>query len=351
METMSWKLMKILTALKTQNFPFLKTHFKNMRLEQLETQWKRIDNKEIQGGFHSIRISPDSIPDLYIGFDRDGLRNLILSIPKPHSFRFKGVAKQNLSIDFFEESNHIVIKLVSSVYSDLFNDLILSLYKRICYMSNAEDYGNELIKAFYRWSGFFTDYTTNGLTDDVIKGLFGELTLLKELVKQSDSFSIDEVLESWKGPFDARNDFESDTKCTEVKTKEETKTEVRISSEFQLTLTPDKSLSLCIVSVSVNHEEGLTISELIDSVKELISERNGEMGILINALLQKGLFGGSLPLYDHLKFKPLEMSFYDCSADNFPKITSQNITLGIFEVSYNLRISQLEEFKISQIKL
>ena len=322
-----------------------------MRLEQLEAQWKRIDNKKIEGGFHSIRISPDSIPDLYLGFDSEGLRNLILSIPKPHSFRFKGVAKQNLSIDFFEESNHIVIKLISSVYSDLFNDLILSLYKRICYMSIAEEYGNELIKAFYRWSGFFTDHATNGLTDDIIKGLFGELTLLKEMVKQSDSFSIDAVLESWKGPYDAKNDFESDEKCTEVKTKEETKNEVRISSEFQLTLTPDKSLSLCIVSVSVNHANGLTISELIDSVKELVSERNGEMGILINALLQKGLFGSSLPLYDHLKFKPLEMTFYNCSADTFPKITTQNLALGIFEVSYNLRISQLEEFKISEIKL
>ena len=315
-----------------------------MSVEQIEMQWSRIDASKIESGFHSIRISPESIPELYLGVDQSGTRNLILSVPRPVEFRFKGTEKENLSIDFFTESNHIVLKLANPAFSDLFNDLILSLYNKIYTIRDPKQYGEEFIQAFHRWSGFFSNTSTMGLSEDSLKGIFGELILLKDMLEKSDSLSINNVLESWKGPYDALNDFESDSDCIEVKTKEDSKLQIRISSEFQLSPRADKTLSLCIVSVITDPIKGISLNSLVSQMRELIWERNGDMGILISALAKKGLINQNLKQYEYFRLRPLKMTFYDCDKPTFPKIIPENIANAISKVSYELNIVMLAEF-------
>lgn len=320
----------------------------DMTVEQIEAQWSKVNTTLIESGFHSIRISAECIPDLFLGIDNGGSRNLILSIPKYHQFGFKGVDKQNLSIEFYKESNHIVLKLVNPSFADLFNDLILSLYNKIFSISDVDAYGKEFIQAFYRWSGFFTDVLDAGLSEDLVKGIFGELLVLKDLIQESDALTINEILDSWKGPYDAVNDFEFDRSLIEVKTKDDSKIHVRISSEFQLNGKPDKQLSLCIVSVAADPINGLSIGEVIVSVKDLIWKRLGDITIFIKALSKKGLFNQNLSEYDHFKFRPIMIAFYDCESNTFPKITPKSIMEGVSEVLYYLRVSALEEFKTSE---
>lgn len=320
----------------------------SINLEKIEYQWSKINTEKVENGLYSIRISAESIPELFLGIDKIGSRNLILSIPRPYEFRFKGSEKENLSIDFFRESNHIVVKLENPSFNDLFNDLILSLYNKISWMSNTEEYGKEFIQTFHRWSGFFSNLSSTGLSEDTLKGIFGELILLRNMLRNSDSLTVNSILESWKGPYDAVNDFESDLACIEVKTKENSKPQVRISSEFQLATKPDKTLSLCIVSVVTDPIDGISISDLISQVRELIWERDGDMTILINALAKKGLISDYISTYDHFKLSPLKLSFYDCEPNHFPKITPKTLSPSISKVSYEIRLSEIEEFMISE---
>lgn len=319
-----------------------------MTVEQIESQWLRVDTGTVKSGFHSIRISAECIPELFLGIDTGGLRNLILAIPRYHDFRFKGVDKQNLSIEFYKESNHVIVKLVNPSFADLFNDLILSLYNKVCFMNDVESYGKEFIQAFYRWSGFFTDISGSGPSDDAVKGIFGELLLLKDLVEASDALGINETLYAWKGPYDAVNDFEFDRSLIEVKTKDDSKINIRISSEFQLVGKPDKQLSLCIISVTADPVNGLSVNEIVLSIKDMVWQRLGDNAIFINALAKKGLFNQNLSQYDHIRFRPVAMAFYDCDAELFPKITPAILKESITEVTYSLRVSELEEFKQSE---
>lgn len=318
-----------------------------MTVEQIESQWARVNTTAVESGFHSVRISAECIPGLFLGKDAAGARNLILAIPKNHEFRFKGVDMQNLSIEFYRESNHIILKLVNPSFADLFNDLVLSLYNKICFISDPDIYGKEFTQAFYRWNGFFSDNPGSGLSEDGVKGIFGELLLLKDLVNTSDALTVNDMLGSWKGPYDAVNDFELDQSLVEVKTKDDSKLHTRISSEFQLAGKPGKQLSLCVVSVIADPVDGLSVAQVISSVKELVWERFGDMTIFINALARKGLFNQNLPQYDHYRFRPVAMAFYDCNHDRFPKIIPGNLADGISGVQYNLGISALEEFKTS----
>lgn len=319
-----------------------------MRAEQLEQQWLKISADVPEIGLSSIRISSICIPDLFLGIDSEGFRNLILSVPKAYKLSFRAIVKENLSIDFFRESHHIVLKLINDPFRDLFNDLILSLYSKIGQIAAPDEYVQEFIRAFHRWNGFFSGRSMQSLSDEALKGLFGEMIVLKNDLETSEPYLTDQVLESWKGPYDARHDFETDTDCTEVKTMEQHKTQVRISSEFQLENVPDKALRLCIVSLANDSENGKTVSELITTIREIIYNRGGDLSIFVAALSRKGIFGAILSEYDHLRFIPLQLSLYDCSRELFPKLTPQNLADGITEVIYSILLSQLEPHKISE---
>ncbi|QPH37868.1 PD-(D/E)XK motif protein [Pedobacter endophyticus] len=319
-----------------------------MRTEQLEQQWLKISADVPENGLNSIRISSSCIPELYLGIDRDGDRNLILSVPKDFKLSFRTIVKENLSIDFFADSHHIVLKLIHQPFSDLFNDLILSLYSKIEKMSTPGEYIQEFIKAFHRWNGFFSGRSSQTLSDEVVKGLFGEMIVLRHELEGSETILTNKILESWKGPYDATHDFENDLNCTEVKTMEYTKTKVRISSEFQLENVPDKTLRLCVVSLRNDDQNGKTISDLIISVRERIYQHGGDLSIFITALSRKGFFGSVQNKYDHLKFTPLRMTLYDCVGELFPKLTPKNLDEGISEVMYSILLSKLEPYKISE---
>ena len=113
-------------------------------------------------------------------------------------------------------------------------------------------------------------------------------------------------------------------------------------------LVPDKPLELCIVFLENDALEGKTVSALILAIREIIYGNGGDLGIFVAALSRKGIFGTILPEYDHLKFNPIKLSFYDCAAEIFPKLTPSNISDGIFDVSYSIRLSQLESCKLSE---
>ncbi len=49
---------------------------------------------------------------------------------------------------------------------------------------------------------FLMTKSTSSLSQDTIKGLFGELIVLKSFVKEADSSRINDVLHTWKGPYD-----------------------------------------------------------------------------------------------------------------------------------------------------
>ncbi|WP_316786638.1 PD-(D/E)XK motif protein [Pedobacter frigiditerrae] len=320
-----------------------------MTIEQLTSQWAKVEALEpLDSGFRSIRISSESIPDIYLATDRTDCRTLILVCPENRDFKFKGIFKENLSIDFYQESNHVVVKLANPEFNDLFNDLVISLYHKVCDMESQDEYVNEFIKSFYRWSGFFTALDMQGLSDEMIKGLFGELVLLREMISQTSPVDIDLILESWKGPFDARNDFELQGRFIEVKTKAGSKNKINISSEFQLETTDDNDLELCIISVNQDYLIGISLSQLISTLRTLVWDKNGDFSILVKALAQKGLLGDGLVRYEHLRFVVEKIETYDCLHEDFPKITPSMLPSGIAEVSYSLDVRQLFNFKTSE---
>jgi hypothetical protein len=221
------------------------------------------------------------------------------------------------------------------------------MYNRIKDLLDVDNYSKEFIQTFYKWSEFFNDKNSLLLSSEIIKGLFGELFLLQSYIDNLKLTNINDILNSWTGPFDKRHDFTFDQKDIEVKTKTESKLDITISSEYQLEKNLDKELELIVISVIEN--DGYTLQFLIKEIKNKIQLKSGDYTLFLKALNMKGIDLKNVSLYDNYLFKPISQIAYNCTSLSFPKIVKSNISKEISKVKYDLRISALNSFITSEL--
>lgn len=318
-----------------------------MNADLLKVKWKQISSSEIMQGYKSIRITSDCIADIYLGINENGDHSLILSLPEEHKVEFKSVEKEKITIEYFPDKNYLIMTLRDKEFNNLFDDLIVSLFNAIKDVNEIEKYSKVFIQTFYQWVLFFTlDYKLR-LKKDIIKGIWGELFALKEIIESGGDNDIDDILSGWVGPYDQGHDFIYDDVNIEIKTKDIKKVSIRLSSEYQLEVEAGKKLTLAVVSIEDDLINGFSLKDLVLQLKEIIFERLGDFTLVLKALLQKGITLHNIQEYNNYRFKPLSTHQYDCLAEGFPKITSLNIPSCINNVKYDLNLTNLTEYIIS----
>jgi hypothetical protein len=315
---------------------------------ELRQKWLGLLKNPVISGFRSLRISADCICELYLGVSKEGNRCLILSLPSNKHLNFKGIQRENLSIEYFREKNLIVLQLADSDFNDLFDDLILSLYHGIMGISQVNEYSEYFIQSFYRWSEFFEDRKSDLLSEGVIKGIIGELLVLKLLITTTGRPEVNFLLKAWTGLYDRGNDFELETKNIEVKSKSPSGIDVIISSEYQLEVSQGKGLELFVVSLLSDFTFGINIGDLIYEIKNLVQDYSGDTVILWKALSQKNITAKNVSQYNRYRFKPVNWISYNCADEAFPKLNRSNIPEEISGLKYVLRTNLLTSFIIEQ---
>ena len=317
-----------------------------MKKSELNSKWGNIASFNNKKGYKSLRITGASVPDLFLATDEDGYRCLLLFLPMKVDVKLKGIDKNKLLISFLPSKGIVLIKLKDFNFKDLLDDLILSIYSKINLITEPIQASEEFVKTFYKWALFFEDKKVKKLGEEQIQGLFGELFVLIEYLKNSNPNIINSHLSSWKGLYDSANDFEFDLKNVEVKTKKESKLYVKISSEYQLEKELDKDLELLVVSVKLDLIDGKSVYEMLLKILELIRLNLGDMSILYQSLNQKGLTLENLKQYNNYRFIVTKTESFDAGNDNFPKLSISNIDSEISNLKYNLRVTQLGEYLI-----
>jgi len=315
-----------------------------MNIQEIEDKW-RILQPERNTAYRSLRISSDCLPDLYIGIDIKNIRCLILKLPDNHSIQFSPVFKENLSVELFSETSWVILKLANIYYQDLFNDLIFALYNKIKDIHYYKEAANVFLDTFHRWSQFFEEGTSDLLSQQVVIGIFGELQYLLRKIESENPIPINELLQSWQGPYDIGHDFIFGDHNIEVKTKDVDGLDIQVSSEFQLQPEYQKGLFLAVVNITES-VTGFSLSDLIFAIRKAINIRLGDPSILLQAIRQKGLNFSNLTRYDHLKYAMVNIVTYDCIHPEFPKIVKNDISQFITNVKYRIRIARLEKFII-----
>lgn len=300
-----------------------------------------------KGEFEYQLLSKKAIPQLNIGYNKKNQRCLILELPLKFEKIFQQFEKENLSLKFFIKERCLCIILNDDFFKDLFDDLILSIYSKIYNISNPEEYSELFTRHFFKWSSFFENKRNEGLTKDQVKGLIGELIYLKNLLLNSED-NIDDVLLSWRGPYDEGHDFVFDFIDYEIKTIDKSKNNVRISSEFQLESEKGKNLELVVITVEVDVVNGISLKKIINEVKSIVLDKFGDNSIFINAIAQKGLTIGDLEQYEIYSYTPIEETSYDGSNEEFPKLIRSNLPEEINKLNYNIKLNLIEGFIINK---
>ncbi len=317
--------------------------------EYLENIWSSIELND-HTDYDYKRIDAECKPELCLGLNLDGCRCLILELPSAHSIDFHPVIRKNLTLTIHNKSV-IILELKTSSFNELFNDLVISLYQNIKDLSNFEEYTSLFIKTFHKWNEFFNQQEFDRLSDDSVKGMFGELIVLSRFISDCSSLEINMFLKAWKGPYDKGKDFELDDKDIEVKTKNLTKLSIKISSEYQLEATLGKDLELWVVSIQSDFNKGSTLSDLVFEIQEIIIKKFGDLSIFRKALWQKGLTTDNLSDYDHLKFIPKSLTSYNTLVHGFPLLNSSNLNVAISKVKYELNLTHIDDYLIDEISL
>lgn len=308
-----------------------------MNIAELATKWRSLAGPPAEK-IRSLRISATCVPDLYVGITPAGQRCLILRLPIGYEADFHSSVKQNLSLELYTETKWVVLTLLDELFNDLFDDLIFSIYNKIRNAAEADRYVSDLLKTYYKWSEFFQDSNSNALSDATIKGIFGELVALHEMIREQPSALLNDLLNSWKGPFDTGHDFIGELKNTEVKTKEQTATHIKISSEYQLQADAGKTLELQVVDLETDPAGGFSLKDAVMLLRDNITSRLGDYTIILHALSQKGLTPRNLTEYDHLRFLPLRITGYAVN-EGFPRIIRSELTDTINTVRYKINLS------------
>jgi hypothetical protein len=321
-----------------------------MDLSILKAKWDNVLLFQDKKGYKALLVSTECKSELFIALDADGNRYLLLFLPTDFDVKLNGTDKEKLELTYIKEKDLILIKLNDVDFVDLFNDLIISLYSKIYEISDPNIYSKELITSFYKWVEFFDDKQNKRMSAEEIQGFFGELFVLNDKIRVTNNQNINSVLESWRGPYDNTNDFVFDKNNIEVKTKQESKSFVKISSEFQLDIEFDKGLELLVVSVVNDISHGESIFDLLSKIIALIRGNQGDLAILYHALNQKGLTIDSVKEYNNHRFIVKKTTTYDCSQDGFPKLSKSNIPEEITKLKYQLRTTALSNFLIEEKK-
>ncbi|MCD8409894.1 PD-(D/E)XK motif protein [Tenacibaculum finnmarkense] len=317
----------------------------------LEDQWLKVKGGE-NSSFTTIKINPICKPDLYLGINDKQNRCLLLILPKGFKTHFIGESKENIKTTYIEKDNYIVLELLDNYYHNLFNDLIISLFYKVKDIDNHKESTAVFISTINKWSAFLAKGLNNRLTKEVIKGLLGELTVLNEFLKDSYASEVNNILDSWQGPYDSNTDFVFDNKNIEVKTKNLESSNVRISSEFQLDNELGKNLELFVVSLDSNPNSTLNLELIINEIKDRIIQLNGNLSILFDALSAKSLFTSNIKDYNNFKFTLKKHETYSCDivledGREFPRLIKSELPNYINKLKYNINLQKLEDFVVT----
>jgi hypothetical protein len=197
-----------------------------------------------------------------------------------------------------------------------------------------------------RWQKILQKDLKKPMTREMQMGLFTELACIKDFIEPA--IGIKQALNSWVGPDSDKQDFLLDNFILEIKSFKTSKSPIAsISSPGQLYSEKEPIYLVCFALT--NSENGQSINDLIDEIKELI--RNSNHTDQLNELFELKLDScGYIPVFDEeiplLSFIVDNVNTYAVNDDNFPKVTPQMIPSEISNLQYGIELTQCADFQV-----
>jgi hypothetical protein len=187
------------------------------------------------------------------------------------------------------------------------------------------------------WKRFFQK-NTGVLSEESVRGLIGELEVLKRMI---EVYGVDTALETWKGPAGELHDFRHDVFRIEVKTwSNESAPRIFVSDPSQIQIDPSWPVYIAAVQLASDHTTGLNLSEYIETI---LHGMTAAQRTVVQVLLADV---GYLPVHAELYSKRYSVAdrVFHRIQDGFPMIDPITIPGGVTSVNYALELGALTPF-------
>ena len=202
-----------------------------------------------------------------------------------------------------------------------------------------------MLEAYRSWLDFYK--TSASLTVEVLRGLFGELLFLKEILLTKMTASA--AISAWQGPLGSPQDFILDGfRAAEIKTVRPGGVRVKISSLSQLDYMGELYLVVYPLDLVSGKHAGQTTQQLISSITQGLNDVDSKAFAERLAALRLDL---QHKFVSEIKFQNEEARFYRADTIGFPKLTTESIPLGIDQAKYEIGLAALEPYKSGGIGL
>jgi hypothetical protein len=305
----------------------------------LRKQWD-IGEPESTNKYRAIFTSHRQ--EWFLGWTAEGRKELVLAT-KMSAKLSDSVSSQSISLQETKIASNKYL-----LYFILIDESVYEVYLKLCedlieQLESVEDSNIALkivLERFRLWKNMLGK---KNVSDEVYKGLLGELLMIRELIKQGDNPS--DVMKAWTGPEYTEQDFVFAEKWYEVKAVSSGAMIVKISSAGQLDH-PGKGV-LSVFFLDKEH----TPSDVLISVKTITSELKTNW--LSNDPEALSIFEEKLFQFEYLVFC-LEDTFWFNFIhviqyrieDEFPMLTHAMKRSEMQSVKYSLTLAALEPWRL-----
>lgn len=263
-----------------------------------------------------------------------------VAIPELKNYRFKGVEIFTVEIENNIELN---IYLLDNELKDIFSLFIQNILEDIERSITEREAIITTLNVVSKWKKLFDKIIFNGLTLEQQKGLIGELLFLNELLNNEKTST--NALNAWTGAeqeFQAK-DFTFGSVGIEIKFTSSKQPRIMVSNERQLDAENLSELFLVLYSVEAVKDNGISLNSIVEQTRQNISTED-ERNIFNGKLQLNGYFNEDREHYE--KMYSLKKTFVFTVTSEFPKIVKSDLPLGIYDASYSIEISAVENFII-----
>lgn len=276
--------------------------------------------------------------DIFLGVDDQGRKSLVVTLK---ASRERVVSSRTIAVDFFKRTDGRS-SLRFSLEDDDLRDIFYKFCEDIIESTRGSDPSDGFSPIVRRWETWITFFqrTALPLSESEIIGLIGEIHFLQTVM--IEKYGTDSALEAFIGIDKAHKDFEIDDTWYEVKTIHNGVRAVKISSIEQLDADTTGKLEIITLDQGTpGTDSNITLNSIVRQFREQL---NQTQLIDFDEKLRKSNYIED-ERYDDYNYLFIKRDEYEV-ADDFPRITSGMLPVGVTKATYEIDISAIQQYKV-----
>jgi Putative PD-(D/E)XK family member, (DUF4420) len=319
-----------------------------------EQDWVQLETDPHSHGMTVRRVYPDAARDIFIGVRHPGGTRMLTIKVAAHAAaeavrqfrdlpRTRGIELQFARLD--GQNSELRVLLVNPTLGEVFNPLASDIADTAHSEPDDSNTVRSAIERFEHWRQMLQSITSSGLSTSYRRGLFGELSLLRDLILMG--LPQGDAVRAWTGPTGAHQDFQFDQAAIEVKTStgKEPQTLV-INSEREL---DDTGIGCLILThYSLDERQGGTgesLNSLVDRSRALVTNAAARQ-LLDSLLVRYGYMSDQRTFYDEPRYTLRRQRFWRVTG-SFPRITEGDLRPGVGGCEYHIVVTGLDQHLLS----